>query len=156
MTTLKINDNLPDLTVATTNNPEFNLQDCIGKNLVLYFYPKDSTPGCTLESQDFRDNYKKFQTLNTEVIGVSRDTLKSHEKFKCKHEFPFELISDRDSKLCEIFDVIRPKNMFGKIVNGIQRSTFIFDKDGVLRHEIRGVKVKGHVDEVLSIIQSLV
>lgn len=155
MKKITIGDNLPNISVATTADEQFPLKQLKGKNVVLYFYPKDNTPGCTTESKAFRDHYKKFQSLQTEIIGISRDSLKSHEKFKCKHEFPFELISDAEGELCELFDVIRPKNMFGKIFQGIQRSTFIFDKNGKLRVEFRGVKVKDHIDEVLTAIKKL-
>ena len=122
---------------------------------MLYFYPKDDTPGCTLEGQDFRDRVGEFKQLKTAVYGVSRDSLASHEKFKAKFKFPFELISDEDETLCNIFDVIREKSLYGKKYLGVDRSTFILDQDGVLRREFRGVKVKGHVDDVIEEIQKL-
>ena len=126
-----------------------------GKNLVIYFYPKDSTPGCTQEGQDFRDNYQKFKRRDAEILGVSRDSLKSHEKFKEKYKFQFDLLSDADEILCKIFDVIKEKNMYGKKVMGIERSTFLIDKKGVLRREWRKVKVNGHVEEVLDAVKEL-
>ena len=126
-----------------------------GKNIVIYFYPKDSTPGCTLEGQDFRDNIRKFSSRNTRILGVSRDSLSSHEKFKEKQKFNFDLISDEDEKLCSIFDVIKEKNMYGKKHMGIERSTFLIDEKGILRNEWRKVKVKGHVEEVLVAVKSL-
>ena len=123
--------------------------------LVLYFYPKDSTPGCTQEGQDFRDNYAKFKALNAEILGVSRDSMKSHENFKCKQEFPFELISDTDEALCKAFDVIKMKNMYGKQVQGIERSTFLIDPDGKIVKEWRKVSVKGHCEAVLAALQGI-
>ena len=123
--------------------------------MVLYFYPKDSTPGCTREGQDFRDNYAKFKRAGAEIVGVSRDSLKSHENFKAKQEFPFELMSDKDEELCQVFDVIKMKNMYGKQVRGIERSTFLIDKNGVLQHEWRKVKVDGHADEVLKAVKEI-
>ena len=122
---------------------------------MLYFYPRDNTPGCTLEGQDFRDQHAQFKKLKTVIYGVSRDSLASHEKFKARHKFPFELVSDPDEKLCRLFDVIREKSLYGKKYMGVDRSTFILDQDGVLRKEFRGVKVKGHVDEVLGEIRLL-
>ena len=131
------------------------LSDFKGKNIVLYFYPKDSTPGCTLEGQDFRDNKSKFSARNTVILGVSRDSIKSHENFKSKQSFSFDLLSDPDEKLCKQFDVIKEKNMYGKKVIGIERSTFLIDEDGILVKEWRKVKVKGHVGEVLEEIKKL-
>ncbi|KTD34590.1 peroxiredoxin [Legionella israelensis] len=151
---MKIGDKI-ECEFMATNNLSANLADYAGKWLVLYFYPKDSTPGCTTEGQCFRDAYSQFQELNTEIFGVSRDGLKSHNNFKIKQQFPFELISDGEGKLCELFDVIKMKSMFGKQALGIERSTFIIDGQGVLRHEWRKVKVKGHVDEVLATLKKL-
>ena len=125
------------------------------KNVVLYFYPKDSTPGCTTEGQDFRDNYAKFKRQNTIVLGVSRDSIKSHENFRSKQKFPFDLLSDEDEILCNLFDVIKMKNMYGKMVRGIERSTFLIDDKGKLRQEWRKVKVADHVDEVLAAVKSM-
>jgi peroxiredoxin Q/BCP len=130
-------------------------KDFIGKNLVVYFYPKDSTPGCTTEGQDFRDNYKKFKDFNTEIIGVSRDSIKSHENFKLKQSFPFELLSDHDEKMCKAFDVMKMKSMYGREYMGVDRSTFLINKSGKVVKEWRSVKVKGHVDEVLLKVKDL-
>ncbi|MDO5666350.1 MAG: peroxiredoxin [Alcaligenaceae bacterium] len=134
---------------AETNEGTITLKDFKGKYLVLYFYPKDNTPGCTNESKDFRDQYEAFKSLNAEIVGVSRDSLKSHENFITKYELPFELIADTEEALCNQFDVIKEKNMFGKIGRGIERSTFLINPKGVLIAEWRKVKVDGHVDEVL-------
>jgi len=141
--------------LPATGDKQVSLNDFKGKNVVLYFYPKDSTPGCTTEGQDFRDTKGKFTRQNTVVLGVSRDSLKSHENFKTKQKFNFDLLSDADEELCNQFDVIKMKNMYGKKVRGIERSTFLIDDKGVLRQEWRKVKVKGHVDEVLEAVKSL-
>ena len=140
---------------AATGDKTVSLSELKGKNLVLYFYPKDSTPGCTLEGQDFRDNIRKFRARNTVILGVSRDSLASHEKFRDKQGFPFDLLSDPDEALCKQFDVIKEKNMYGKKVMGIERSTFLIDEKGVLRKEWRKVRVKGHVDDVLDAVKEL-
>jgi peroxiredoxin Q/BCP len=121
----------------------------------LYFYPKDNTPGCTQEGEDFRDNIAKFKRQNCIILGVSRDTLKTHENFKTKHKFPFDLISDTEEELCKLFDVIKLKNLYGKKHLGIERSTFLINDKGVLKQEWRKVKVKGHVDEVLTAVKAL-
>ncbi|MDH4134165.1 MAG: peroxiredoxin [Gammaproteobacteria bacterium] len=144
-----------DTEVPATGDLIFRLSDFRGQIVVLYFYPKDSTPGCTTEGQDFRDQYNHFRKLKAEVFGVSRDSLKSHENFKAKQSFPFELISDADETLCNQFDVIREKSLYGKKYLGIDRSTFVIDKKGVLRHEFRGVKVDGHVAAVLTEVKKL-
>ena len=144
-----------DFSLPATGGKTMKLSDLKGSNVVLYFYPKDSTPGCTLEGQDFRDNIRKFSTRNTVILGVSRDTVKSHEKFKSAQKFPFDLLADEDEKLCRQFGVIKEKNMYGKKVMGIERSTFLIDDKGVLRKEWRKVKVAGHVDEVLAAIKEL-
>ena len=136
--------------VETTSNAKLSSKDLSGRPYVLYFYPKDDTPGCTLEGKDFRDRHAEFGKIKVRVLGVSRDTLASHAKFQGKYALPFELISDVDEKLCKQFDVIKEKNMYGKKVLGIQRSTFLVDADGVLRKEWRKVKVEGHVAEVLA------
>ncbi|MDT8320584.1 MAG: peroxiredoxin [Xanthomonadales bacterium] len=141
--------------LPATGDKVLSLEDFNGRNLVLYFYPKDSTPGCTLEGQDFRDAYGRFQEAGTEILGVSRDSLKKHENFKAKQNFPFDLLADEDETLCRQFDVIREKNMYGRKVMGIERSTFLIDGDGILRREWRKVKVKGHVGEVLDAARSL-
>ena len=146
---------VPAFRLPATGEQEISLADCKGKNLVLYFYPKDSTSGCTTEGQDFRDRIHTFRRRNTIILGVSRDSLKSHENFKAKHAFPFELLSDSDEKLCRLFDVIREKNMYGRKVMGIERSTFLIDDKGVLRREWRKVKVPGHVEDVLEAIKAL-
>jgi thioredoxin-dependent peroxiredoxin len=146
---------VPAFTAAATGGAEISDRALAGRPCVLYFYPKDDTPGCTSEARDFRDQHAKFARRGTRVIGVSRDSLASHEKFIAKHELPFELISDPDEKLCRLFDVIREKNMYGRKVMGIERSTFLVDAGGVLVREWRKVKVKGHVDEVLEAVESL-
>lgn len=149
MTMAKIGNKVTDIKLASTDDQIIQLSDFRGKNIVLYFYPKDNTPGCTLEGQDFRDNKRKFSARNTVILGVSRDSVKSHENFKSKQSFSFDLLSDPDEKLCKQFDVIKEKNMYGKKVIGIERSTFLIDENGVLVKEWRKVKVKGHVKEVL-------
>jgi peroxiredoxin Q/BCP len=136
--------------VATTAAAKLTSKELLGKPYVLYFYPKDDTPGCTLEGKDFRDRHADFGKLGVRVIGISRDSLASHAKFQGKYELPFELASDADEKLCKSFDVIKDKNMYGKKVRGIERSTFLVDAEGVLRKEWRKVKVDGHVAEVLA------
>lgn len=146
---------VPAFTLPATGDQEISLSDLKGKNVVIYFYPKDSTPGCTREGQDFRDNIAKFRRNKTVVLGVSRDSIKSHENFKAKQQFPFELLSDKEEELCKIFDVIKMKNMYGKKVRGIERSTFLLNDKGVLKQEWRGVKVDGHVDEVLEAVRAL-
>ncbi|MGJ8620387.1 MAG: peroxiredoxin [Methylophilaceae bacterium] len=150
-----LNKTVPEFELPATSGSTFKLSDYIGKNLIVYFYPKDSTPGCTTEGTEFRDAYNAFQAANTEIFGVSRDSIKSHENFKAKFNFPFELLSDTEEVACKLFDVIKMKNMYGKQVRGIERSTFIIDKNGVLIKEWRKVKVKDHVGEVLTFIQSL-
>ncbi len=135
---------------VTLTNKDFN-----DKNLVIYFYPKDSTPGCTTEGQDFRDNYNEFQKYETEIIGVSRDSIKSHENFKLKQSFPFELLSDPDEKMCKSFDVMKMKSIYGREYLGVDRSTFLIDKNGKVVKEWRSVKVKGHVIEVLEEVKAL-
>jgi peroxiredoxin Q/BCP len=144
-----------DFTSPSTGGSVFRLSEQRGKKLVLYFYPKDNTPGCTVEGGDFRDRHKDFRKAGAEVVGVSRDSIKSHEGFKAKMKFPFELLSDADEELCNQFGVIKMKNMYGKKVRGIERSTFVIDKEGVLAREWRGVKVPGHVEEVLNFVKTL-
>ncbi|HYA38236.1 MAG TPA: peroxiredoxin [Candidatus Methylomirabilis sp.] len=146
---------VPDVEVQATGGKSLRLRDLKGKFTVLYFYPKDDTPGCTLEGQGFRDQHDRLKKLKAVVYGVSRDSLASHEKFKTKFKFPFDLIADEDEKLCQLFDVIREKSLYGRKYLGVDRSTFILDQDGVLRREFRGVKVKGHVDEVVGEIKKL-
>ncbi len=146
---------VPDFTAEATNKTTVKLSDFIGRKVVLYFYPKDNTPGCTSESQSFRDLFTEFQNSDTVVFGISRDSLKVHENFKGKHEFPFELISDPDEELCRLFDVIKLKNMYGKEYMGIERSTFLIDRDGILQHEWRKVRIKNHVEDVLQAAENL-
>ncbi|MDH5484251.1 MAG: peroxiredoxin [Gammaproteobacteria bacterium] len=150
MPELRIGKKVPAFSLPATSEQTLSLKDFKGKNLVVYFYPRDSTPGCTLEGQDFRDNHAKFKRAKTVILGVSRDSIKSHENFKAKQAFPFELLSDTDETLCKLFDVIKMKNMYGKKLLGIERSTFLIDSKGVLREEWRKVKVKGHVEDVLA------
>ncbi len=145
---------LPDFDVPSTKGV-INLRDHIGDIVVLYFYPKDATPGCTTEGQNFRDLFPEFTKYGAVIYGVSRDSLKSHERFREKQQFPFHLISDTDEKLCQYFDVIKEKNMYGRKVLGIERSTFLFDRKGKLAQSWRKVRVKGHVEEVLSAVQAL-
>ena len=149
-----INSNVPDFTVAATGG-DFTLSAHRGKTVVLYFYPKDNTPGCTTEGRDFAASSAKFTKANVVIAGVSRDSVKSHEGFKAKMKFPFELISDPDEQLCELFGVMKMKNMYGRQVRGVERSTFVIDGSGRLRKEWRGVKVPNHVDQVLAFTQSL-
>jgi thioredoxin-dependent peroxiredoxin len=144
-----------DFALPATGNQTIRLSDLRGKWVVLYFYPKDCTSGCTLEGQNFRDRHTEFNAANTVILGVSRDTLKLHEKFKAAEGFPFELLADTERQLCQQFDVMKEKTMYGKKVTGIDRSTFIIDTAGNLVREWRGVKVPGHVDEVLAALQQL-
>jgi len=145
----------PDFELPATGGSNFRLSAAKGKSLVLYFYPKDNTPGCTTEGQNFRDLYPDFQKSGCGIYGVSRDSLKSHETFKARMQFPFELLSDAEELACKAFDVIKMKNMYGKKVRGIERSTFVIDAKGIVRREWRGVKVPGHVQEVLDFVKGL-
>jgi peroxiredoxin Q/BCP len=151
---VEINQAVDNFTVQTTGG-EISLSQLRGKSVVLYFYPKDSTPGCTTEGENFRDAHPQFQASNAVVLGISRDSMKSHANFKAKLELPFELISDPEEALCLQFDVMKMKNMYGKQVRGVERSTFLIDPQGILKHEWRGVKVPGHVEEVLSFLKTL-
>lgn len=144
-----------DFSLPSTGGGTFKLSDQRGKKLVVYFYPKDNTPGCTVEGTDFRDRYREFAKAGAEVVGVSRDSLKSHEGFKAKMKFPFELLSDADEQVCTLFGVMKMKNMYGKKVRGIERSTFVLDGEGAIAREWRGVKVPGHVEEVLNFVKTL-
>ena len=144
-----LNRVVKDFKCAATGNQTIQLKSLRGKKVVIYFYPKDATPGCTTEGQDFRDLHTKFKRQNTVILGVSRDSVASHEKFKAKQEFPFDLLSDPDEKLCKQFDVIKEKSLYGRKFMGIERSTFLIDENGKLRKEWRKVRVKGHADEVL-------
>jgi len=152
---ISIGKAVPNFSLPATGDKQISLRQLKGQNLVLYFYPKDSTPGCTLEGQDFRDNHAKFKRQNTVVLGISRDSLKSHENFRSKQKFPFDLLADEDETLCKLFDVIKLKNMYGKKVRGIERSTFLIDAKGKLQQEWRKVKVDGHVEEVLAAVKAL-
>jgi len=149
------NKAIADFTLPATGGTDFTLSAARGKALVIYFYPKDNTPGCTAESQHFRDLYAEFKKAKCEVVGISRDGIKSHENFKSKFGLPFPLLSDAEEKVCMQFGVIKLKKLYGKEVRGIERSTFVLDKQGALRHEWRGVKVDGHAAEVLKFAQSL-
>jgi peroxiredoxin Q/BCP len=153
--TVEIGSTLPDITLPATNNQEINLASLKGQIVVLYFYPRDNTPGCTQEGKDFTDKFAEFESRNVLILGVSRDTVKKHENFKAKYSFPFELLADVDEVLCETFDVMRNKKMFGKDTRGIERSTFVYDKAGVLQKMWRKVKVDGHVEEVLAAIDAM-
>ena len=144
-----------DFELPSTGNATFKLSDHLGKNVVVYFYPKDNTSGCTLEGQEFRDLYTDFGKANTIVVGISRDSIKSHEGFKAEFGFPFDLLADTDEKACELFGVMKLKNMYGKQVRGIERSTFLIDADGRVAREWRSVKVPGHVNEVLEAARAL-
>jgi peroxiredoxin Q/BCP len=151
----RLNRVVGDFTAEATRNKKIRLKDLRGSNVVLYFYPKDSTPGCTTEGRDFAALHSKFRRAKTVVLGVSRDSLASHEKFREKQGFPFDLISDPDEKLCKKFDVIQEKSLYGRKFMGVVRSTFLIDADGKLRNEWRNVKVKGHADAVLEAVKAL-
>ena len=151
----EIGSKIDNFTRPATGGKDISLDDFKGKNVVLYFYPKDNTPGCTTEGGDFRDHIKAFEKANTVILGVSRDSIRKHENFKAKQSFPFDLLSDEDESLCKQFDVIKLKKLYGKEYLGIDRSTFLIDKEGKLAREWRGVKVKGHVEEVLAAAQEL-
>jgi thioredoxin-dependent peroxiredoxin len=146
---------ITDIALPSTGDKTVTLSDYRGKYLVLYFYPKDNTPGCILEGQAFRDNIDKFTQLNAVIVGVSRDSVRVHEGFKCKQQLPFDLLSDTNETLCQWFDVIKLKNMYGKQVLGIERSTFLIDPAGILAYEWRKVKVKAHVDELLQVLNAV-
>ena len=145
----------PKFSAEATSEQVISNQTYKDKNVVIYFYPKDSTPGCTTEGQEFRDNYKKFKKYNTEILGVSRESIKSHENFKSKQNFPFELLSDPDEKVCKAFDVMKMKSMYGRQYMGVDRSTFIVNDQGKIIKEWRSAKVKGHVQEVLETVEKL-
>ena len=151
---IAVDQPVPDFTAPATGG-DFTLSSLRGRKVVLYFYPKDNTPGCTTEGLEFRNLYPKFQQAGAEIVGVSRDSVRSHDNFKAKLELPFTLVSDADEAICTLFDVIKMKKMYGKSVRGIERTTFLIDADGVLRHEWRGVKVPGHVDQILESVQAL-
>ena len=155
MPTAKLGRVIPKLKLQATGDQQIDLKDLRGKNVVIYFYPKDSTPGCTTEGLVFSANHAKFKRANTVILGVSRDTVASHEKFKAKQDFKFDLLSDTEETACAIFDVIKEKNMYGRKVMGIERSTFLIDEKGKLIKEWRKIKVKGHADEVLEVVKAL-
>ncbi len=155
MSPVQLDRKVPAFKAPATGTGSFSLAEAKGRNLVIYFYPKDNTPGCTREGQDFRDHYAKFKRNRTQVVGVSRDSLAAHEKFAAKHDLPFPLLSDSDETLCRLFDVIKEKNLYGKKVMGIERSTFLIDAAGKLRREWRKVKVDGHVEQVLEAVREL-
>ncbi|GAA4030141.1 peroxiredoxin [Actimicrobium antarcticum] len=150
-----LNKIAPDFSALITGTQPFTLSSYLGKKVILFFYPKDNTPGCTAESMRFRDLYPEFEQANTVIFGISRDSLRSHEGFKAKLGMPFELISDPDEAVCLLFDVMKMKSMYGKTVRGVERSTFVIDASGTLVKEWRGVKVPGHVDAVLEFVKAL-
>jgi thioredoxin-dependent peroxiredoxin len=152
---IELNQAIPDFELPATSGINFKLSDYLGKHVILYFYPKDNTPGCTTQGIQFRDSYGEFQSLNTEIFGISRDSIKSHENFKAKFTFPFELLADTEEVACTLFGVMKMKNMYGKQVRGVERSTFVIDKNGQLVQEWRGVKVDGHAESVLHFIKTL-
>ena len=153
--TVVVNKPLPEFEALATGNESLSNQSLIGQTVVLYFYPKDNTPGCTTEAMQFRDKYKVFVKAGATVYGVSRDNMKSHDDFKEKLELPFELIADTEEKMCHMFGVVKNKIMYGKKVKGIERSTFLIGADGILKQEWRGLKVPGHVEEVLKAVKAL-
>jgi peroxiredoxin Q/BCP len=155
MSSVTLGNSVPNFESISTGDKSIQLSDYQGKYLVLYFYPRDNTPGCTTEGQNFRDKTAEFEALNTVILGVSRDSVRVHEGFKTKQSFPFDLLSDQEEKLCNLFDVIKMKNMYGKQVRGIERSTFLIDPNGILIYEWRKVKVKMHIDEVLQTLTEL-
>ncbi len=150
-----VGEKVPPFEAEATGGKTISSEQLRGNPFVLYFYPRDNTPGCTIQSKDFRDRHAEFASRGITVLGVSRDTLASHEKFRSKYEFPFDLLSDGDETLCGLFDVIRPKNMYGRLVRGIERSTFLFDSNGVLLREWRKVRIRGHVTEVLDAVKAI-
>jgi len=155
MSKIAIGKKVPDWELPATGGNTIRLSTLSGHPVVLYFYPKDNTSGCTLEGENFRDLHIQFKKFKTVILGVSRDSVKSHDGFKEKYAFTFDLLSDADEKLCTLFDVIKPKIMYGKEVIGVERSTFLIDAEGVLRNEWRKVKVDGHAQEVLDAVKAL-
>ena len=155
MARVKLGEKIPDFTAPSTSDSEFSLSEYVGKNIVIYFYPKDNTPGCTKEGEDFRDQFEAFRSNNAIIVGVSRDSVKSHDKFICKYNFPFDLLADEDETVCQLFNVIKEKNMYGRKYMGIERSTFLIDSNGTLISEWRKVKVKGHAEEVLDALKNI-
>lgn len=155
MSTPELNKPAPNFDLPATSDKSISLSGLQGSKVVLFFYPRDDTPGCTTESQNFRDTFEQFTESNTIILGISQDSVASHEKFKAKQEMPFDLLSDESGEVCQAYDVIRLKKMYGKEFEGIERSTFVIDETGVLRAEWRKVKVPGHVEEVLAAIKQL-
>ena len=155
MQQVKIGKKVPDFKLDASGGKPISLAELKGSKVVLYFYPRDNTPGCTQEGKDFKSKVRSFAKHNVKIIGLSRDSVKSHEKFKDKYKFPFELLSDEDEKICKLFDVIKTKQMYGKKVRGIERSTFLLDEKGVLRQEWRKVRIEDHVAEVLAAAKQL-
>jgi peroxiredoxin Q/BCP len=155
MSTVEAGKPVADFTVTVTADKSITLSELTGKNVVLYFYPKASTPGCTKEGEGFRDHYNEFAALDTVILGASRDSVRAQDNFRNKYQFPFDLIADQDEALCRQFDVIKLKKMYGKESMGVERSTFLIDKQGVLRREWRKVKVPGHVEEVLQAVRDM-
>ena len=152
---VEVGQRVPEFSISATGDKELSLKDFKGRRLVVYFYPKDNTPGCTREGQEFRDLHDEFQALDTDILGISRDSVRVHENFRAKHDFPFDLGADPDEEVCRHFDVIKEKNMYGRKVMGIERSTFLIDEKGVLRQEWRKVRVPGHVEAVLEAVREL-
>lgn len=155
MSTVAVGKKVPNFSSPATGEQQISLKDLKGKKVVIYFYPKDNTPGCTTEGHNFRDNHNKFKRAGAVILGVSRDSVKTHENFKTKHEFPFDLLSDKEETLCQLFDVIKEKKLYGKVHMGIERSTFLIDEKGTLKKEWRKVKVPGHVEEVLAAVKEI-
>ncbi|NJM11589.1 MAG: peroxiredoxin [Synechococcaceae cyanobacterium SM1_2_3] len=155
MSGISVGQAVPDFSAVATSDRIVRLSELRGQRLALYFYPRDNTPGCTVEGQQFRDLHPQFAALNTVIFGVSRDSVSSHEKFRAKHNFPFDLISDSDETLCRLFDVIKLKKNYGKEALGVERSTFLIDETGVLRREWRKVKTDGHAAVILAAVEAL-
>jgi peroxiredoxin Q/BCP len=155
MSEVALNKSVPDFELPSTGDKTIKLSELRGKNVLIYFYPKDNTPGCTLEGQQFRDHISEFDQLNTVIFGISRDSIKMHENFKKKQAFPFDLLSDKDETVCNLFGVMQLKKLYGREYMGVDRSTFLIDAEGVLRQEWRSVKVKGHLEEVLTALKAL-
>jgi peroxiredoxin Q/BCP len=153
---VNVGKRVDDFTLPATGDQNLSLHDFIGRSLIIYFYPKDNTPGCTREGQDFRDLYRQFTEADADVLGVSRDSVKTHVNFREKHEFPFQLLSDNEEMLCKQFDVIREKKLYGRTYMGIERSTFLIDPEGVLQQEWRKVRVPGHAQAVLDALKARV
>jgi peroxiredoxin Q/BCP len=152
---MKLQQAVPDFSIPSSQDEELRLKDLKGQKVVLYFYPKDNTPGCSIQAQEFNKLLPQFKKINARVVGISRDSLKSHDKFIAKFDLKFPLLSDEDEKLCELFDVIKEKNMYGKKVMGIERSTFVIDEKGKLVGEFRKVKAEGHAKEILDFVRTL-